>query len=93
LFKGAFARVELPGYKPHSLRKMLVRIGMKKCKTPEEFKAWSQNLGHEEVLTTLMSYGRVPDHRQGELLKRVMSRSDDDDRALELGRQILDLQS
>ena len=27
------------------------------CKTPEEYKAWSQNLGHEGVLTTFCSYG------------------------------------
>ncbi len=90
LFKKAFARVELPDYKPHSLRKMLTRIGMEKCKAPEEFKSFSQNLGHEEVLTTLMSYGRVPDHRQGEILKRVMERSDDDGRALELGWKMLE---
>lgn len=89
IFKEAFARAGLPDYKPHSLRKMLARIGLQKCKTPEEFKAWSQNLGHEEVLTTLMSYGRIPDYRQGELLKHVMERTDDDGRALSLGWQML----
>lgn len=29
------------------------------CRTPEEFKAWSQNLGHEQVLTTFSSYGEM----------------------------------
>lgn len=37
--------------------------------TPEEIKAWSQNLGHEGVLTTFTSYGKVPVHRQGELIR------------------------
>ena len=32
-------------------------------------KAWSQNLGHSEVMTTLTSYGSVPTHEQGELIK------------------------
>ena len=43
----------------HSLRNTLVRFGEEVCKTPEEFKAWSQNLGHEKVLTTFLSYGQV----------------------------------
>jgi hypothetical protein len=38
------------------------------CKSPEEFKAWSQNLGHEKVLTTFVSYGAVASNRQGEIL-------------------------
>jgi hypothetical protein len=37
--------------------------------TPEEMKAWSQNLGHADVLTTFTSYGAVPAHRQGELIR------------------------
>jgi hypothetical protein len=39
------------------------------CKTPEQFKAWSQNLGHEGVLTTFYSYGSVAERRQGEIIK------------------------
>ena len=29
------------------------------CRTPEDYKAWSQNLGHADVLTTFTSYGSV----------------------------------
>jgi hypothetical protein len=32
-------------------------------------KAWSQNLGHSDVLTTFTSYGTVPLHRQSELIR------------------------
>ena len=42
--------------------------------TPEEMKAWSQNLGHNDVLTTFTSYGSVPAHRQGELIRRTGTR-------------------
>jgi hypothetical protein len=33
-------------------------------------KAWSQNLGHADVLTTFTSYGNLPSHRQGELIRQ-----------------------
>ena len=36
---------------------------------PEQFKAWSQNLGHEKVLTTFLSYGAVACQRQGEIIR------------------------
>ncbi len=53
IFREAFERAGLPYFNPHSLRKTLGRLGEQLCKSPEEFKAWSQNLGHEKVLTTL----------------------------------------
>ena len=57
IFREAFQAAGLPYFNPHSLRNTLVQLGETLCKTPEEFKAWSQNLGHEEVLTTFRSYG------------------------------------
>ena len=68
VFKDAFQRAGLPAYHPHSIRKTLVRLGEKVCRTPEEFKAWSQNLGHEDVITTFRSYGTVQQERQAELI-------------------------
>ena len=40
---------------------------------PEEFKAWSQNLGHEQVLTTFLSYGSVATDRQGAIIRGLGS--------------------
>ena len=45
IFRDAFASASLPYFNPHSFRNTLVRLGQVVCKTPEEFKAWSQNLG------------------------------------------------
>ena len=45
IFKEAFAAVGLPYFNPHSFRKTLALLGGRICKTPEEYKAWSQNLG------------------------------------------------
>ena len=71
IFKQAFKEADLPYYNPHSFRNTLVRLGEKLCHNAEEFKAWSQNLGHEGVLTTFYSYGDVVDHRQAELIKNL----------------------
>ncbi len=69
IFRAAFAKAGLPYFNPHSLRNTLVRLGEVVCKSPEHFKAWSQNLGHEKVLTTFLSYGQVESTRQGELIR------------------------
>ena len=73
VFQDAFRRAGLPYFHPHSLRKTLVILGEQVCRTPEEFKSWSQNLGHEEVLTTFFSYGTVSDRRQAEIIRGLGS--------------------
>ena len=71
VFRHAFTDAGLPYFNPHSFRHTLVRLGQVLCKTPEEFKAWSQNLGHENVLTTLTSYGPVALNRQAEIIQAL----------------------
>jgi integrase len=71
IFREAFERAGLPYFNPHSFRSTLVRLGEDSCKTPEQFKAWSQNLGRERVLTTFLSYGEVSRDRQGELIRQL----------------------
>ncbi|MEM6933341.1 MAG: tyrosine-type recombinase/integrase [Pseudomonadota bacterium] len=66
--KEAFEVSGMPPYGPHSFRKTLSRLGERLCRTPEEFKAWSQNLGHDDVMTTFRSYGQVSRDRQREVL-------------------------
>ncbi len=69
IFREAFRGANLPYFNPHSFRATLVRFGMQTCRTPEEFKAYSQNLGHESPLTTFVSYGEVESQRQGEIIR------------------------
>jgi integrase len=69
VFKQAFAAAGLPYFNPHSFRKTLALLAGQKCKTPEEYKAWAQNLGHEDVLTTFRSYGNVSSYRQTEIMR------------------------
>jgi integrase/recombinase XerD len=68
IFKRAFEAAGLPYHQPHSVRHTLAQLGETKCRTPEEFKAWSQNLGHEGVLTTFFSYGNVSEGRQRQII-------------------------
>lgn len=69
IFKSAFEQASLPYYNPHSFRKTLVQLAFEIELPPEQLKAWSQNLGHEGVLTTFTSYGSVARHRQAEIMR------------------------
>lgn len=69
IFRDAFTLSGLPYFNPHSFRHTLVRLGQEICQSPEEYKAWSQNLGHEQVLTTFTSYGHVDTSRQGQIIR------------------------
>ncbi|MFN2375907.1 MAG: hypothetical protein ABR538_05170 [Candidatus Binatia bacterium] len=69
MFREAFEAAGLPYFNPDSLRSTLVQLGEATCHTPEDFKAWSQNLGHEGVMTTFYSYGQVGTRRQGEVIQ------------------------
>jgi integrase len=77
IFKEAFAAAGLPYFNPHSFRKTLALLGGQTCKTPEEYKAWAQNLGHEDVLTTFRSYGDVNSYRQAEIMRSFASPAPD----------------
>jgi integrase len=80
VFRKAFADVGLPYFNPHSFRDTLVQLGKRLCRSPEEFEAWSKNLGHEHMLTTFRSYGSIDPHRQGDLIKTIGSERNDDNK-------------
>jgi integrase/recombinase XerC len=69
IIKAAFVDAGMQAFAPHSFRKTLVKYGDKVCTTREQFKAWSMNLGHDSIDTTLTSYLQISVDRQGELIK------------------------
>ncbi len=77
-FRKAFRAGNLAYYSPHAIRRTLALLGQQRCRTPEELKAWSQNLGHEQVLTTMTSYGAVSLPRQTEIIRSLGAPQDDD---------------
>lgn len=71
-FRAGFETVGLPYFNPHSVRHTLAMLGETECAGPESFKSWSQNLGHDKVMTTFSSYGPVSPHRQTEILQSLL---------------------
>lgn len=78
VFKEAFRCANLPEFTPHRFRDMIVSEMYRRNLSIQEFKAWSQNLGHEGVMTTLTSYGKISLEEQGRLVraKELISESD-----------------
>tara|TARA_E500000318_G_scaffold112056_1_gene133738 strand:+ start:3160 stop:4224 length:1065 start_codon:yes stop_codon:yes gene_type:complete len=69
VFKTAFRNVDLPEFTPHRFRDMIVSEMYRRGLSVAEFKAWSQNLGHEGAMTTLTSYGKLSIQEQGRLVR------------------------
>ena len=69
--RNAFTSVQLPRYTPHLFRKTLAMLSNDLCDTMEQMKAWSMNLGHENIATTVSAYMPVSTQRQGEVIKSL----------------------
>lgn len=69
--KAAFANAGLPAFGPHSFRDTLFKFGGQFCETPEQTKAWSMNLGHEKVSTSINYYCNLSDERHIELMSAM----------------------
>ena len=61
----------MPYYPPHSFRHLTARIATNNCKTAEELKAVSENIGHKNVATTMMSYGAIPGEEINQIIRRM----------------------
>jgi integrase/recombinase XerD len=69
----------------------LARLGQQTCHTPEEFKAWSQNLGHDSPMTTFASYGQVDTMRQAEIIRNLGQATPDPSHDADLVHSIAEL--
>jgi len=59
ILKNRAKEAGLDYYHPHSFRHAAVHLAMKCGRTAEEIKAISQNFGHENIGTTMMTYGTL----------------------------------
>lgn len=71
VFKGAFEQVQMHPYGAHSVRKTLGQEMNERDLPLATQKAWSQNLGHDRLSTTVSSYLPVSTQQQGELIKEL----------------------
>lgn len=77
IFHEAFKAADLPYFNPHSFRDTLAQYGEKNCSNIEAYKAWSLNLGHTNIGTTLNSYGTMSPQKQAELIRGMSTQMDD----------------
>ncbi len=73
IIKTAFEAANLPPFTPHSFRTMQVSEIYRRKLDAATIKAVSQNLGHEQVLTTLISYGKIDLEQQGDLIRAAFA--------------------
>ncbi|UWR09970.1 site-specific integrase [Sulfitobacter mediterraneus] len=76
--KEAFTRADLPAFTPHAFRKTLVKWADTHYPTRQAFKAFSQNIGHSSVITSVSAYCPISIEEQGELIKKKKKRNEDD---------------
>ncbi|MXO66584.1 tyrosine-type recombinase/integrase [Altericroceibacterium endophyticum] len=91
IYKQAFKAAGLSYFNPHCFRNVLTTLGERICTTVEEMKAWSQNVGHNNVMTTLMNYGAVPATKQAELIRGMADRQSSTDEEAKLAAEIASL--
>lgn len=70
IFKAAFQRVNLPYYHPHLFRRTVVKWAQEHC-SQREFKAISQNLGHDHAMTTYNAYGELSVDEQFRVIENI----------------------
>lgn len=71
IIRAAFKTAGLHEFTPHSFRKTLSLYVDKICTTREEFKAYSQNVGHSKEVITVGSYMPISRERQRELIRKL----------------------
>lgn len=79
IIRNAFAMVQMPEYTPHSFRKTLATFGDEMCNSMQHMKAWSMNLGHEHIATTVDSYIPVSRDRQKGVMEELGKVEDQDE--------------
>lgn len=79
IFKRRFEQVGQEYFSPHTFRHLATKLAIDLCNTPAEFKAVSQNLGHENVATTMFDYARLPDDEVSKKVKNITSKNGSED--------------
>ncbi|XHC11067.1 hypothetical protein ABWH98_26700 [Labrenzia sp. ac12] len=74
----------IPYFCPHSIRSTLARKFLLQARPPEERKAVSQNLGHENEATTMEHYATLSDDLQREVMLALWQRGETSAQDMEL---------
>ena len=68
---------------PHAAKYCIGNLSFQVCKSPEEFKAWSLNMGHEAEEVTVRYYRHLPENRVSEIFE-LFDQADDKESELSM---------
>jgi len=71
IIKKAFADVGLHAFGPHSFRHMLAHHAVELNLPAQQMLAWSRNLGHDNLATTLSCYAKTDAQRTADILREI----------------------
>jgi site-specific recombinase XerD len=71
IFKQRFEDADIEYFSPHTFRHLAVNTAISKCKNGHEIKAVSQNFGHEDVGTTMTTYGTLNNTQMNRLIANM----------------------
>lgn len=71
IFKQRFVNAGIEYFPPHTFRHLAVVTAVSKCKNGHEIKAVSQNFGHEDVGTTMTTYGTLTNTQMTSLITNM----------------------
>lgn len=78
IFKQRFENAGIEYFSPHTFRHLAVITAISKCRNGQEIKAVSQNFGHEDVGTTMTTYGSLSNMQVSNIISgMVFSGSND----------------
>jgi len=83
IFENRAKDAELDYFSPHKYRHATTRLATDSCKNAEQIKAVSQNLGHEHVGTTLLTYGRLDHYRVRDVVTEMNFQKNQTDEIIE----------
>jgi integrase len=75
ILKKRFEAAGLEYFSPHSFRHAAVNTALGQCETPADFKAVSQNIGHENLTTTMFDYADLPPEEVMRRIKQMTKKS------------------
>ncbi len=78
VFKKRFKEADVEYFNPHSFRHATEYTALSLCKTPLEFKAVSQNLGHKNIATTMFDYATLSEDDVAKNIKGLTGKRVDD---------------
>lgn len=79
IFKAAFVKAGFPYRSPHRVRNTLMDFAFDLELTGKELKAWSQNLGHEKLETSVHCYGKLSHDEQRRSILAISDKPQNDD--------------